>query len=216
MTAPPARVVVVDDHGTFVRAVRLLFESDPDIDVVATAADGTDAVDVVMANQPDVVLMDISMPSLDGIGATQLIADAAPHVAIVILTMFDDDHRVGAAVRAGARGYLLKGASREEIRAAILAARSGQAIFGTAAARHLRAIVGEHTSQPREPFPGLTDRERDVLDRLAAGLDNAGIARSLHLSDKTVRNYVSLILAKLGLASRSEAIVVARDAGLGR
>jgi DNA-binding NarL/FixJ family response regulator len=184
----PLRVVVVDDHPTFVRAVSLLFDGDPGIDVVATASDGDEAVDRVMAHQPDVVLMDISMPSLDGIEATRRIVDAAPHVAVVVLTMFDDDGKVGAAIAAGARGYLLKGAPQEEIRNAVRAAGGGQAIFGPAVARRLAGLVSGGPAEP-PPFVQLTEREREVLDRLAAGLDNASIARSLYLSEKTVRNY---------------------------
>lgn len=216
MTTTPTRVVVVDDHDTFVRAVTLLFASDPHVDVVATAADGPDGIEKVMEHQPDVVLMDISMPTLDGIEATARIVDAAPHVAVVVLTMFDDDHKVSAAIRAGARGYLLKGASQDEIRGAIRAAHSGQAIFGPTVARHLRTLAAGTGDAERLPFPMLTDRERDVLDGVAAGLDNAAIARALFLSEKTVRNYVSLIFTKLCVTSRPEAIVLARDAGLGR
>jgi len=216
MTSKPTRVVVVDDHETFVRAVTLLFASDPEIEVVATAADGPDAVDGVMAHQPDVVLMDISMPTFDGIEATRRIVDAAPHIAVVVLTMFDDDHKVSAAIRAGARGYLLKGASQEEIRTAIHAVHGGQAVFGASVARHLRGLLTDDGPRPAEPFPSLTERERAVLDRVAAGLDNAAVARALYLSEKTVRNYVSLILAKLHVATRSEVIVLARDAGLGQ
>jgi DNA-binding NarL/FixJ family response regulator len=211
----PIRLVVVDDHATFVRAVSVMLETDPEIDVVATAADGADAVDVVIDEQPDGVLMDVSMPGVDGITATAAIADAAPYAAVVVLTMFDDDEKIYAAMRAGARGYVLKGASRDEIRNAIRAAAAGQAVFGTAVAHRLRTLfTSERASTPR-PFPQLTDRELDVLDRVAAGLDNSATARALFLSEKTVRNYVSLILTKIGASTRAEAIVAARDAGLG-
>lgn len=211
----PIRLVVVDDHPTFVRAVSVLLETDPDIDVVATATDGADAVDVVIAAQPDVVLMDLSMPRLDGIAATAAIAEAAPHAAVVVLTMFDDDERIAAAVRAGARGYVLKGASHDEIRTAIRGAAAGQAVFGTAIAHRLRGLFAPAPPEPSRLFPQLTDRERDVLDCVAAGLDNAATARTLFLSEKTVRNYVSLILTKLAVTTRAEAIVLARDSGLG-
>jgi len=209
------RLVVVDDHPTFVRAISVLFENDPDVDVVATASDGADAVDVVIAQQPDVVLMDVSMPGMDGIVATAAITEAAPHAAVVVLTMFDDDDKIGDAMRAGARGYVLKGASRDEIRDAIRGAAAGQAVFGTAVAHRLRSLFAPAPPTALRPFPQLTDRELDVLDRVAAGLDNAGTARALFLSEKTVRNYVSMIFTKLGVTSRSEAIVVARQAGLG-
>jgi DNA-binding NarL/FixJ family response regulator len=211
----PIRLVVVDDHPTFVRAVSVLLETDSGIDVVATASDGADAVDIVISAQPDVVLMDVSMPGLDGIAATAAIAEAAPHVAVVALTMFDDDERIGAAVRAGARGYVLKGASPDEIRTAIKGAAAGQAVFGTAVAHRLRGLVAPGPPAPPRPFPQLTDRERDVLDCVAAGLDNTATAQALFLSEKTVRNYVSMILAKLAVATRAEAIVAARESGLG-
>lgn len=211
----PIRLVVVDDHPTFVRAVSLLLETDPSIDVVATASDGAEAVDVVMAAHPDVVLMDVSMPGLDGIAATAAIVEATPHVAVVVLTMFDDDERIAGAMRAGARGYVLKGASQDEIRAAIRGAAAGQAVFGTAVAHRLRGLFAQGSPAAQRPFPNLTDREREVLDCVAAGLDNAATARKLFLSEKTVRNYVSLIFAKLSVSTRAEAIVVARESGLG-
>jgi DNA-binding NarL/FixJ family response regulator len=209
------RLAIVDDHDTFVRAVSLMLEHDQEIDVVATATDGAAAIDAVLALQPDVVLMDLSMPGVDGIAATAAIVDAAPHIAVVVLTMFDDDERIAAAIAAGARGYLLKGASRDEVKSAVRAAASGQVIFGTTVARRLRGIFA-HSTEPRaRPFPTLTDRELEVLDRIAAGLDNATIARSMFLSEKTVRNYVSSVFTKLHAATRSEAIVLAREAGLG-
>jgi DNA-binding NarL/FixJ family response regulator len=207
------RLVVVDDHPTFVRAVSVMLETDPEIEVVATAGDGDAAVDAVLAHQPDVVLMDLSMPERDGVAATAAIVDAVPHTAVVVLTMFDDDEKITAAVRAGARGYVLKGANRDEIRAAIRAAAAGQLMLGTAVSHRLRDLVNPQPAA--RPFPQLTDRELDVLGQVAAGRDNASVARALFLSEKTVRNYLSVILTKLGVATRAEAIVVARDAGLG-
>ena len=214
----PIRVLVADDHPTFVRAVTLLLNGDPDIDVVATAADGAEAVDLAMAHQPDVVLMDINMPVFDGIEATRQIIEAAPHIAVIVLTMFDDDNNVAAAMRLGATGYLLKGARQEQIRRAVHAAQAGEAILDAPIARRLKVVFAERPPEPalRRSFPQLTEREADVLDRMAAGLDNPSIARALYLSEKTVRNYVSGIFAKLHVASRAEAIVVGRDAGLGR
>ena len=213
----PIRVLVADDHPTFVRAVTLLLNGDPDIEVVGTAADGTEAIDLAMSCQPDVVLMDINMPGVDGIEATRQIIDAAPHVAIVALTMFDDDENVARALSTGAVGYLLKGARQEQIRRAVHAAHDGEVILDAPVARKLKELFANRPRPTRrQEFPELTDREVDVLDGVAAGLDNPSIAVRLSLSEKTVRNYVSMIFAKLHVDSRSEAIVLARDAGFGR
>ena len=217
------RVLVADDHETFARAVGLLLDGDPDIDVVGQATDGASAVELAMTLQPDVVLMDINMPGVDGIEATARIVDAAPHIAVIVLTMFDDDDNVAAAMQRGATGYLLKGARQEQIRRAVHGAHAGEAILDASVARRLKDVfssagggrgVGGRTSGAR--FPQLTERELDVLDRMAAGLDNPTIARSLFLSEKTVRNYVSGIFGKLHVDSRAEAIVLGREAGLGR
>lgn len=210
------RVLVADDHATFVRAVTLLLNGDPDIEVVATASDGVEAVERTMRHRPDVVLMDLDMPEKDGIEATREIVDAAPHVAVVALTMFDDDENVAMAMAHGAAGYLLKGARQEQIRRAVHAAHAGEAIFDAAIARRLRRVFADHRVRDgRDGFPQLTEREVDVLDRLAAGLDNASIADALFLSEKTVRNYVSAVFTKLHVETRAQAIVVAREAGLG-
>jgi DNA-binding NarL/FixJ family response regulator len=211
-------VLVADDHPTFVRAVTLLLNGDPDIEVVATAADGAEAIDQAMAHQPDVVLMDVNMPVIDGIEATRQIIEAAPHIAVIVLTMFDDDDNVAAAMRRGATGYLLKGARQEQIRRAVHAAHAGEAILDATIARRLKIVFADRPAEPspRRSFPQLTEREMDVLDRLAAGLDNPSIARVLYLSEKTIRNYASGIFTKLHVDSRAEAIVLGRDAGLGR
>jgi DNA-binding NarL/FixJ family response regulator len=211
------RVLVADDHPTFVRAVTLLLNADPEIDVVATAANGAEAVELAIAHQPDVVLMDINMPQVDGVAASAQITVAAPHVAVIMLTMFDDDSNVAAAMRHGAAGYLLKGARQEQIRRAVHAAHGGDAILDGAIARRLADVFTARPPVPdrRGAFPQLTERELDVLDRLASGLDNRAIAEALFLSEKTVRNYVSAIFAKIHVASRAEAIVAGRDAGLG-
>ena len=216
------RVLVADDHETFARAVGLLLDGDPDIDVVGQAADGASAVELAMTLQPDVVLMDINMPAIDGIEATSRIVDAAPHIAVIVLTMFDDDENVAAAMQRGATGYLLKGARQEQIRRAVHAAHAGEAILDASVARRLKDVFSSDGGRTidgrvsRAHFPQLTERELDVLDRMAAGLDNPTIAHSLFLSEKTVRNYVSGIFGKLHVDSRAEAIVLGREAGLGR
>jgi DNA-binding NarL/FixJ family response regulator len=212
------RVLVVDDHPTFVRAVTMLLSADPEIEVIGSAADGAEAVRLALEEQPDVVLMDLNMPGMNGIEATEQLVLAVPHVAVIVLTMFDDDASVGTAIRHGARGYLLKGARQDEIRRAVHAAHAGEAIFGAAVARKLSALLESSTAPATtspSPFPQLTGREIEVLDYIARGFDNTAIARSLFLSDKTVRNYVSTVLTKIHAATRAEAIVVAREAGRG-
>jgi len=211
----PIRVLVVDDHPTFVRAVTLLLDADDDIEVVGAAAEGAGAVALAVELQPDVVLMDLNMPGINGIEATAEIVQGVPHVAVIVLTMFDDDQSVTAAIRNGARGYLLKGARQDEIRRAVRAAAAGEAIFGPVVARRLSALFDPPAPAGPTPFPQLTARELDVLTEVARGADNATIARTLHLSEKTVRNYLSMVLAKIHAATRAEAIVLAREAGLG-
>jgi DNA-binding NarL/FixJ family response regulator len=196
--------------------VSLLLADDPSIEVVGTASDGTEAIARTLELQPDVVLMDLNMPGVNGIDATRQICRDAPHVAVLVLTMFDDDESVITAVRAGARGYLLKGARQSDISRAIASAHAGDAIFGPAVARRLAAMVEpQPVEQPSKAFPGLTTRELEVLEKMAAGRDNRAISRELILSEKTVRNYVSTVMAKIHASSRAEAIVMARDAGLG-
>src|SRR4051794_5917367 len=188
------RVLVADDHATFTRTIRLLLADEPDVEVVGTASDGDEAVRRTIEMQPDVVLMDLDMPGTNGIDATRQITEAAPHVAVIVLTMFDEDESVITAVRAGARGYLLKGARQADLTRAIRAAHNGEAIFGPAVARRLAGLVDPPSpGRPSSAFPDLTSRELEVLDRVAAGLDNGAISASLHLSEKTVRNYVSTI-----------------------
>jgi DNA-binding NarL/FixJ family response regulator len=209
------RVLVADDHAMFVRAITTLLSGEPDIEVVATAATGAGAVRACIEHQPDVALMDLHMPDLNGIEATRKLAEAAPHVGVLVLTMFDDDDSVAAALRGGARGYLLKGARQEEVARAIRSVHAGDLIIGRQLARRMTGLIG-HAPAPPRPFPDLTDRELEVLDQLARGLDNTSIGRALFLSEKTVRNYVSGIFGKLGVATRVEAVVLAREAGLGK
>jgi DNA-binding NarL/FixJ family response regulator len=215
-TIEPVRVLIVDDHASFRSGLRALLGTAADLLVVGEAADGREAVDAAGALQPDVILMDVTMPGVDGIEATRRIVDAAPHVAILVLTMGSDDESVFAAIRAGARGYVLKGAQRAELLRAIRSVAAGEAIFGPGIARRL---VG-YFSRPAPagatgPFPQLTEREREILDLIAAGRSNAEITSKLVLSPKTVRNHVSNVFAKLDVRDRAEAIVRAREAGLG-
>lgn len=209
------RVLIADDHAEFRRGLDALLRSEQSISVAGTAATGAEAVRLTAQLQPDVVLMDLHMPDLNGVDATQRIVNTSPHIRVLVFTMFDDDDSVFAAMRAGARGYLLKGAGRDEIVRAINAVARGEAIFGPSIAHR---IAGYFSSEPKQPhpFPQLTDRERELLALLAEGHNNSAIAGRLYLSPKTIRNHVSNIFAKLHVAGRAEAIIVAREAGLGQ
>jgi len=188
----------------------------PDVEVVGEAATGNDTITQAAAIQPDVILMDLQMPDLNGVEATRRILETSPHIGILVLTMFEDDDSVFAAMRTGARGYLLKGADRGEIGRAIKAVSSGEAIFSPAIAHRLMEYFATVTSQThRSAFPQLTEREHEVLALIAQGVSNADIAARLHLSAKTVRNHVSNIFNKLQVVDRAHAIILARDAGLG-
>ena len=212
----PLRVVVVDDHPLFRDGLAMLLGSVPGLAVVGTAADGAAAVELAREEQPDVVVMDVQMPVLDGIEATRRITSDSPSTGVVVLTMSEDDSTVFAAVRAGARGYLLKGADQEEVLRAITTVASGSAVFGPALARRITEFFAAGPSGPETAFPQLTAREREVLGLVAAGRSNGQIAAALHLSPKTVRNNVSNVLTKLQVTDRAQAIVRAREAGLGR
>lgn len=215
--APPIRVVLVDDHPVVRGGLRSLLESLSGYEVVAEAADGATAIKEVQLAQPDVVLMDIRMPAMDGLEATRVISAAVPDAAVLVLTMLDDDDTVFGAMRAGARGYLLKGADQAEIDRAIRAVVAGEAIFSPGVASRVLAHFGAGAAAAAPvPFPELTAREREVLDLVAAGLRNAAIAERLFLSQKTVANHLSSIFAKLAVDGRAEAIIRARDEGLGR
>ncbi|WP_286793498.1 response regulator transcription factor, partial [Microbacterium sp. UBA3394] len=218
MSDEPIRVVLVDDHPVYRDGLSMLLESMDGVRVVATASDGAEAIEVVDASDADVVVMDVQMPRLDGLAATREVVARHPHLAVVILTMSEDDETVFAAMRAGARGYLVKGASQQQIFAAITTVAGGELVFGAAIARRVAEFfaAGPSTAPSAEVFPQLTPREREILDLLAAGRSNPQIAQALFLSPKTVRNNVSNIFTKLQVADRAEAIVRARDAGLGR
>lgn len=210
------RVLIADDHPTFRAGLRLLLDDVDDIEFVGAAENGVEAVALAQELAPDVIAMDLRMPDLDGIEATRRLRDAAPSVGVIVLTMFDDDDSVFAAMRAGARGYLLKGAEQDEIVRAIRAVAAGEAIFGPEIARRVIEHFSSGVGSTRSAFPTLTERERQILDLIAAGRGNAAIAQDLVLSLKTVRNHVSNIFGKLQVADRAAAIVKAREAGLGR
>jgi DNA-binding NarL/FixJ family response regulator len=209
------RVVVADDHPVFRSGLRTLVEESGRLALVGEAADGEEAVAVCLAQRPEVVLMDVRMPGMSGVDATRRILAEAPQVRVVVLTMLEDDTSLLACLRAGARGYVLKGAGPDEIVDTVLAVAAGRAVFGPQIAARLGRLVAAGGGPPPHPFPDLTARERDVLDLLAAGHPNHVIAHRLALSEKTVRNNVSAIFAKLGTADRAAAVVRAREAGLG-
>jgi DNA-binding NarL/FixJ family response regulator len=212
---PRLRVLVVDDHDEFREGLLALLAATESIEVVGSAADGRTAVRSALTLQPDVVLMDLQMPGVNGIEATARIVSSSPHIGVLVLSMMEDDDSVFAAVRAGARGYLLKGARRGEIVRSIEAVGAGEVVFGPGIADRMMGYFRGARSKPTaETFPQLTDRERVILGRIAEGLENAEIARELGVSVKTVRNHASNTVAKLHGARGAQAIVLARDAGL--
>lgn len=213
--APPLRLIVADDHPVFREGLVAVLQ-DRGIDVVAEVADGAGAVEKACALEPDVVLMDLTMPGMGGIEAiTRLRADR-PSMPVLVLTMSEDDHSLFAALRAGARGYILKEARPDDIaRAVVTVAEGGLVVGARMSSRVVAAATDSQRSLQPSPFPQLTERERQVLELVARGYDNQRIARALVLSEKTIRNHVSLVLAKLPAATRSEAVALARDAGLG-
>jgi DNA-binding NarL/FixJ family response regulator len=210
------RVVLADDHPMYLFGLRAVLDQVPSVEVVASVGDGAALLRAVSVHHPDVVITDLSMPDLDGVEATRLLLGAGPDIAVLVVTMHEDDEHVFAALRAGARGYLVKGAGGEEIVRAVLAVASGDAVYGGAVARRIVAFfAGEGQESPTaRAFPTLTPRERDVLDLLATGARNHEIAQSLGMSDKTVRNHVSQVLMKLHVPDRTAAALRAREAGL--
>ena len=208
------RLLIADDHPAYRRGLELMLAGSADIEIVGEADTGGRAVELTTSLTPDVVLMDLRMPDLDGIEATRRLTRSGSTAAVVVLTMFEDDDLVFAAMRAGARGYLLKGADQQEIERAIRAAAAGEAIFGPQIAQRVVAHFA-NGSGSATAFPSLTEREREVLELIAAGKGNARIAHDLMISLKTVRNHVSNIFTKLQVSERAQAIVKAREAGLG-
>ena len=210
------RVLIADDHPHFRDGLRALLLSAPDLEVVGEAGDGEEAISLAAELQPDVILMDLNMPGVGGIEATRRILLTSPHIAILVISMFEDDDSVFAAMRAGARGYLLKDARGDEVINAIRAVAAGQAIFGPGIAQRLVGFfAAPGPNVPPRAFPELTAREEEILALVAAGKNNAEIAGALFLSLKTVQNHVSNIFAKLRVADRAQAVIRAREAGLG-
>jgi DNA-binding NarL/FixJ family response regulator len=216
MTEPnPLRILIADDHPLFRDGIQMLLSTTEDLHVVGEATTGEEAIALAEQTQPDVILMDLRMPGLNGIEATRRIIDISPQSRVLVVTMFDDDASVFTAMRAGARGYMLKDAQKEDLLRAIRAVGKGEAIFSpTIATRMLDFFAAERPAVPRGAFPSLTDREREILHLIVRDASNTGIARSLSLSGKTVANYVSNILGKLQVSTRAEAAEQARKTGL--
>lgn len=216
MSTEPLRVLIADDHPLFRSGMRALLGAEPEIEVVGEARTGDDALELAAALQPDVILMDLQMPGIGGIEATRRILHTSPHIRILVVTMFEDDQSVFAAMRAGARGYILKGANPDDILRAIQAVGKGEAIFSPPiATRLIDFFAGLQPTLLPHALPELTDREQEILTLIAQGQSNAAIAKQLALSPKTVANYVSNIFSKLQVADRAQAMLRARQAGLG-
>jgi DNA-binding NarL/FixJ family response regulator len=211
------RILIADDHAVFREGLRAMLSPEPDMEAVGEAATGTEVVERAAELRPDVIIMDIQMPQINGIEATRRILEANPEVGVVVLTMFEDDDSVFSAMRAGARGYVLKGASPSEILNVVRAVAAGDAHFGPEIAKRLMDFFSApKPTSPAEAFPELTSREVEILDLIAQGHTNAKIAARLYLSPKTVGNHISHIFTKLQVADRAHAIIRAREAGLGR
>ena len=210
------RIIIADDHTLLRDGLRALFASMPDIEVIGEAESGADVISKAEQLQPDVILMDIQMPGINGIQATRQIVSKQPEIGVIVVTMYKDDDSVFAAMRAGARGYILKGADQQEMLRAIRAVASGEALFGPEiATRLVNFFSSPQADLPSQAFPELTSREHEVLELIAKGLNNQVIANRLSISEKTVRNHISNIFNKLQVVDRAQAIVKAREAGMG-
>ena len=216
------RVLIADDHPIFLAGMQLTLDSYPGLTCIAAVTTGAEAVRLAISQRPEVAVLDINMPDLSGVAAARMIAAEAPDVGLLMLSMLSDNESVFAALRAGARGYLLKGSTPDEVVAAIRAVGTGGAVFGQSIAARIveyftagSAVSPSGTADEAATLPGLTEREREILTFLADGESNPAIAARLHLSPKTVRNHVSSILAKLQVADRRQAMLRAREAGLG-
>lgn len=213
----PLRILIADDHPFFRRGLHTLLTALPETEVVGEASTGEEAVALGEQLQPDVILMDLQMPGTNGIEATRRIVQTSPHIGVLVVTMFEDDHSVFAAMRAGARGYVLKDTDEEEMLRAIRAVGSGEAIFSSAIAQRMLTFFAEvpRPALPQSILPELTEREREILSLIARGYTNQQLAAQLVLSPKTVRNHISNIFSKLQVADRTQAVIRAREAGLG-
>jgi len=213
----PVRILIVDDHTLFRDGVRAILKAVTDFEIIGEAATGEEAIDKVLTLKPDLVLMDIQMPDMNGVEATQQILKKHPQIGIIILTMLEDDDSLFSALRAGARGYVLKGADKAEMVRSIRAVANGEALFGPAIANRLTKFFNNPAGiEKQSAFPELTDREFEVLELIAEAHNNQEIAETLHITVKTVSNHISNIFSKLQVADRTEAIFKARDAGLGK
>lgn len=211
----PIRIIIADDHTLFREGLTVLLDSVTDIQVIAAVEDGQQVIDAAAKFAPDVILMDLQMPKVNGIEATRQIIESNPRTGVIVVTMFEDDDSVFAAMRAGARGYILKGADQNDVIRAIQAVSRGEALFGPSVATRLMSYFTQPVKSLPQSFSELTQREREILEAIAKGLNNAQIAESLSISQKTVRNHVSNIFNKLQVTDRVQAALRARDAGLG-
>lgn len=207
------RVMIVDDHPIVVEGLESVLGRIAGVELAGVASNGKQAVALAAEEVPDVIIMDLRMPEMDGVEATKQILSSHDRVAVLVLTMYDDDEMLAAALKAGARGFLLKGATQPDIERALTSVAAGDLVFGTGVANR---VMDRLTNRAVDPFPQLTTREKEILELLAQGSGNQQLARRLFISPKTVRNHVANILAKLGVPDRAQAIVVAREAGLGR
>jgi DNA-binding NarL/FixJ family response regulator len=213
------RLLVADDHALFREGLQALFSAVPGIEVVGEAATGDEALSMAEKLRPDIILMDITMPGMDGIQATRQVLRANPAIGVIIVTMLEEDASLFSAMKAGARGYVLKGAHHQELLQTVRAVAGGQVLFGPSTASRIMGFFQDFEADqmpplPEEAFPELTPRELEVLELIAQGTNNSQIAEKLVISDKTVRNHVTNIFGKLQVADRAQAIIKARDAGL--